>query len=440
MEKIIHHSVTLDSEKCCGCTNCIKRCPTEAIRVRNGKAVIISERCIDCGECIRVCPHHAKRAHSAHFSELSKFEYKIAIPAPALFGQFNNLDDVDIVLNGLKKIGFDDIFEVSRGAELVSEVTRKLLEEGKLKKPVISSACPAIVRLIKVRFPDLTDNVLPLDAPMEAAAMLAKQKAQKKTGLPMDKIGAFFITPCPAKVTAVHVPIGREKSNVDAAISVSRVYPKLMEAMEKLDKSTMEPIAHSGIIGVSWAFSGGEASATLNDKYLAADGIENVIRVLEELEDERINDIDFVELNACSGGCVGGVLNVENAYVAQARIQKLRKYLPVSQNHLEDNTGLADKLKWTKKLEFDPVMSLSDDVEEAMSMMAKIEEIKEKLPDLDCGSCGAPSCRAMAEDIVKGTGKLSDCIFVMREEIKQVANTLSSIGAGFNNEQNNKEK
>mgnify|MGYP001305080313 CR=1 FL=1 len=140
------------------------------------------------------------------------------------------------------------------------------------------------------------------------------------------------------------------------------------------------------------------------------------------------------------GGCVGGVLNVENAYVAQARIQKLRKYLPVSQNHLEDNTGLADKLKWTKKLEFDPVMSLSDDVEEAMSMMAKIEEIKEKLPDLDCGSCGAPSCRAMAEDIVKGTGKLSDCIFVMREEIKQVANTLSSIGAGFNNEQNNKEK
>ena len=41
------HSVTLDKDKCVGCTNCIKRCPTQAIRVRGGKAQIISERCID---------------------------------------------------------------------------------------------------------------------------------------------------------------------------------------------------------------------------------------------------------------------------------------------------------------------------------------------------------------------------------------------------------
>lgn len=56
------HSVRLDESKCMGCTNCIKRCPTGAIRVRRGKAYIISERCIDCGECIRICPHHAKYA------------------------------------------------------------------------------------------------------------------------------------------------------------------------------------------------------------------------------------------------------------------------------------------------------------------------------------------------------------------------------------------
>lgn len=440
MDNHMHHSVTLDSDKCCGCTNCIKRCPTEAIRVRNGKATIISERCIDCGECIRVCPHHAKRARSAHFSILDGWEYKIAIPAPALFGQFNNLDDIDIVLNGFKRLGFDSVFEVSRGAEMVSEATRILMHQGKLKKPIISSACPAVVRLIKVRFPDLIENVLPLDSPMETAAMLAKNKAHKETGIPMDKIGAFFITPCPAKVTAVNVPIGRKKSWVDGAISVSRVYPKLTEAMEKLDRNNLEPIAYSGILGVSWAFSGGEAVATLNEKYLAADGIENVIRVLEELEDERINDVDFLELNACSAGCVGGVLNVENAYVAQARIQRLRKYLPVSQNHMpQDSKNLIDSMLWSQKLVFDPVMNLSNDVEEAMSMMTKIEEIKDMLPDLDCGSCGAPSCRAMAEDIVKGVAKRSDCIFVLREEIQQVANTLSSIGS-FNQPKNNEEK
>ena len=131
-----YHSVTLNEEKCVGCTNCIKRCPTEAIRVRGGKAVIASERCIDCGECIRICPHHAKRARHSHLSQLSDFTYTIALPAPSLYGQFNNLDDIDYVLTGLKEMGFDDVFEVSRAAELVSEATRKLMDAGALKRPV----------------------------------------------------------------------------------------------------------------------------------------------------------------------------------------------------------------------------------------------------------------------------------------------------------------
>ena len=425
-----YHSVTLDKDKCCGCTNCIKRCPTEAIRVRDGKARIISERCIDCGECIRVCPHHAKRAQSAELSELQSWEYTIALPAPALFGQFNNLDDIDIVLSGLHKIGFDSVYEVSRGAELVSEATRHLMQSGKLKKPVISSACPAIVRLIKLRFPDLIDNVLPLNAPMEVAAMCAKKQAAKETGLPLGKIGVFFITPCPAKVTDVKNSIGRDKSWVDGAIAVSRVYPVLTEAMDKLKPEEITVGANCGIIGVSWATSGGEAAATLNDKYLAADGIENVTRVLDELEDERIGDLEFVELNACSGGCVGGVLNVENAYVAQARIQKLRRYLPVSQNHLtpQGEDGVPEDMRWTNKLEYSNVLNLSDDLEQAMQMMTRMDEIRSHLPNLDCGSCGAPSCRAMAEDVVKGLAKETDCIFVLREKVKNVADTLSLMG------------
>ena len=85
------HSVYLDSDKCTGCITCLKRCPTQAIRVRDGKAHIINEFCIDCGECIRVCPHHAKKARYAHLSVLEGWKYKIAIPAPALFGQFKEL-------------------------------------------------------------------------------------------------------------------------------------------------------------------------------------------------------------------------------------------------------------------------------------------------------------------------------------------------------------
>lgn len=417
------HSVTLDKDKCVGCTNCIKRCPTDAIRVREGKAQIISERCIDCGECIRVCPHRAKKARFDHLSIIDSFPYKIALPAPSLYGQFNNLDDIDIVLTGLKDMGFDEVYEVSRGAELVSEATRRVMMEGDIPKPVISSACPAVVRLIRVRFPDLCDHVLPLNAPMETAALLAKEEAAQRTGLPIEKIGAFFLTPCPAKVTDIKVPIGTERSGVDGAIAISEIFPALASKMEKGDR--IEPLSHSGIIGVGWASSGGESAALLNEKYLAADGIENVIRVLEELEDERIRELDFIELNACSGGCVGGVLCVENAYVAKARLQRLRKYLPVSQNHLRGD--IPDCMKWEEGLEFAPVLKLSNDLNEAMEMMAEIDRICDRFPGLDCGSCGAPSCRAFAEDVVKGLAKESDCIFILRERVQNVASTLSML-------------
>lgn len=418
------HSVELDAELCCGCTNCLKRCPTEAIRIRNGKAHILSERCIDCGECIRICPHHAKRARSNSIDEIKPYKVKVAIPAPALFGQFNNLNDIDIVLTGLRAMGFDMIYEVSRAAELVSEATRELIRENALKKPIISSACPAVVRLIKIRFPELCDNVMPLLAPMEVAAKMARREVIAMTGLPDEEIGVFFITPCPAKVTEINNPTNSEKSAVTGAIAISQIYPELTSKMDKL--SVIEPIAKSGLIGVGWATSGGEAAAMLGDKYLAADGIENVIRVLEELEDEHIHGVDFIELNACSGGCVGGVLAVENPYVAQARIQNLRKYLPVSLNHLEEND--MDKMKWENELTFNAEsFRLSDDIVEAIDMMEKMEEICKDLPGLDCGSCGAPTCRALAEDIVKGNAKETDCIHKLKAKIQNVYDQLGNL-------------
>ena len=417
------HSVQLDADRCCGCTNCLKRCPTEAIRVHDGKAKILSERCIDCGECIRICPHHAKKANSSTLDEIKGFDYTVAIPAPALFGQFNNLDSIDIVLTGLKKLGFDDVFEVSRAAELVSEATRKMIKDNKLKKPIISSACPAVVRLIKIRFPELCDNVMPLLAPIEVAARIAKREAVEKSGLPKEKIGVFFITPCPAKVTEIHSPNYTEHSECDGAIAVSKIYPELTQVMDHLTE--VEAIGQSGLMGIGWATSGGEAAAMLGDKYLAADGIENVIRVLEELEDEHIRGVDFIELNACSGGCVGGVLNVENPYVAQARIQNLRKFLPVSLNHLED--GELEDMLWENELAYDAdIFRLDKDISKAMEMMSRMEDIYEGLPHLDCGSCGAPTCRALAEDIVRGKAKETDCIFKLRAKIQNVYDQLKN--------------
>ncbi|MCQ2484467.1 MAG: 4Fe-4S binding protein [Clostridia bacterium] len=411
----VYHSVGLDKSKCLGCMNCIKRCPTQAIRVRRGKATIITERCIDCGECIRICPHHAKSAQSDPLSVINDYKYKIALPAPSLYGQFNNLTDVNYVLTALLQIGFDHVFEVARGAEIISDATRKILKQGNVRKPLISCACPAVTRLITISYPELIDNILELNTPMDESARLARLEAMERTGLKAEDIGVFFITPCPAKITAIKNPLCLERSEVNGAIAISEVYPLLVQKMDKL--KDIETLSESGRIGVSWAKSGGEASASLCEKYIAADGIENVIKILEEIEDEKLNDIEFIELNACTGGCVGGCLTVANTFVAKTRLNTLRKYRPVSCNHIEGDE-VPKELNWEYPLEPMSVLKLADNVTDSMKLMNQVSQMVKNFPGLDCGTCGAPTCRALAEDIVRGYASIDHCIFRLKDEIQ----------------------
>ena len=415
-------SVQLEETLCKGCINCIKRCPTQAIRVRNGKAVITKEFCIDCGECIRICPHHAKRAVYDKLDIRENYAYTVALPAPSLYGQFNHLEDVNIVLTALKRIGFDDVYEVSGGAELVSELTRNYVAAHPEKQPFISTACPTIVRLIRVRFPNLIEHLLPMKPPVELAAELARKRAMEKTGLPAEKIGIIFLSPCPSKVTWVKTPLGMKQSNIDAVCAIKDVYKPLLSVMKEVAENP-EELAISGKIGISWGATGGEAGGVLTDRYLAADGMENVIRVLEDLEDNKISDLEFIELNACSGGCVGGVLTVENPFAAMAKLHRLRKYMTVARSHVEtDFSYSVEEAFWTEEVEYEPVFKLGENVRESIARMAQVEELCAKFPGLDCGSCGAPTCKALAEDIVRGVATEHDCIHIFKEYVRREVN------------------
>ncbi len=407
------HSVYLDVEKCNGCTTCLKHCPTQAIRIRDNHAVINQERCIDCGECIRVCPHSAKKAKCQKLEVMDKFKWKIALPAPTLYGQFDNLDDVDYVLDGLLKLGFDDVFEVSAAAELVSAYTRVYLKNANLKKPLISSACPVIMRLIALRFPSLKENIIPMLPPMEVAAKLAKERAIKEhPELKAEEIGVCFISPCPAKMSYVRNGFADYKSQVDAVISIKDIYFQLISKMKYGED--IKTLSKSGVIGIGWASSGGEATAIFNESYLAADGIDNCIEVLDQVENGNIPPLEFIELNACTGGCVGGVLTIQNPFIAKARLQGLRRYLPVSQNFIskENEEHLPEDVMFSEFPVYKPISRLSDSMSESMRMMAEIQKLKKELPGIDCGSCGAPNCRAFAEDIVKHEATLEDCLIL----------------------------
>ena len=414
------HSVLLDESKCTGCTTCLKHCPTEAIRIKNGRAFINPQRCIDCGECIRVCPHKAKKAVCGKLADMQKFKWKIALPAPTLYGQFDNLEEIDYVLDGLLKIGFDDVYEVSKAAELVTAYTRTYLKLDVVKKPAISSACPVITRLISLRFPSLSEHIIHMLPPMEVAARLAKEKALKEhPELKPEEVGVCFISPCPAKASYVKNGFASYKSCVDEVISINDVYFQLISTMKKSDD--VPQLSESGRIGIGWARSGGEATAIFNDAYLAADGIDNVIRVLDQLENGNIPSVEFIELNACTGGCVGGVLTIQNPFIAKARLQTLRRYLPISKNQIgkEEGEYIPDYYLFDDLPEYMPISRLSDSIAKSMRMLADIHSFKDTLPGIDCGSCGAPTCRAFAEDVIKGLASSDECPIKALREIRK---------------------
>ena len=423
-----YHSVMLEKEKCKGCTTCLKHCPTEAIRVYGGSAHIIKERCIDCGACIRRCPYHAKVAVTEPLSRLSDFKIRVALPAPTLYGQFKGLTDIGRLLDALIAIGFDDVYEVARGAEYVSQEIAQRVKNRKVHNgmPLISSACPAIVRLIQVRFPELLDNVVDVISPMEAAALAARKRVCRNMSAAPEDVGIFFLTPCPAKMTEMRAPQSIHKSNVDGVISIMEIYGQLNAAIKSARH--FDNLQHAGSRGVAWAQTGGEMMAVGVENALAVDGIENVIQVLESIENGDLSDLDYFEGLACVGGCLGGPLTFENTYVAKNRLRRLSEKLP----RLEAPEGVereltSEEMRTQLLFQPNPAMKLDDDFYVALQKMERIEQICADLPGLDCGSCGSPSCRALAEDVVLGFAVELDCIFKLKQKIQQMSKQMVDI-------------
>lgn len=418
----MYHSVTLDIDKCKGCTNCIKECPTEAIRVRNGKAFIIESKCIDCGECIRVCPNNAKYAVTDEIKKLNKFKLNIALPAPSFFGQFKNDTHINSIKAALRKIGFDEVYEVALAAEEVSIAIRLYIKQHTKIRPLISSSCPAVVRLIQVRFPELIKNIIPIKSPMEIAAENAKELASKFYDLKKKDIGVFFISPCPAKVTSINQPIGMVKSNLDGAFSFLNIYGDVVKNLA--DTKFKSIFAQSSGVGIRWGSNGGENTAVGIDNCLSVDGIHNCTDVLEEVEMNKLNDIDYIECQACVGGCIGGALTVENRFVATKKIRNISKKLGFD-NKL-DTIEVASRFKkgyfhLNKSIPPKSSLKLDENISKAIVKMELLRKTVEQLPGLDCGSCGAPNCRALAEDIVQDLAHETDCIFRLRDKVKQLA-------------------
>ncbi|MGE5549203.1 MAG: [Fe-Fe] hydrogenase large subunit C-terminal domain-containing protein [Bacteroidota bacterium] len=425
-----YHSVRLDEERCRGCTNCIKRCPTEAIRVKEGKARINTGRCIDCGECIRICENHAKRAVSDSLEIIARYKYRVALVAPSLFAQFRGDHTPGRILGALTTLGFDEIAEVAEGAEYATFAIKEALAGYKGQRPSISPACPAVVRLIEVRFPGLLDQVLRLEAPVDIAAKLCRRRLKAALGLEPPEIGIFFVTPCPAKITAAKERAAAGTGTLDGCFSMADLYGPLKKALAL--PGIPEFALAAGGLGLGWARAGGENQAIAGQNLLAVDGIHNVSAVLEEIEMGKLADVDYLEANACVGGCVGGALTVENPFVARVKIRRLAEATGISalkEQVLSEAPVLSREGFFATPVEYRPRPSLvlDRDVEAAIGKANQIEETLLTLPGLDCGACGCPTCRVLAEDIVQGEAALTDCVIKLREQLARLAGDLLNL-------------
>lgn len=431
-DSTIFHSVTLETQKCKGCTTCIDSCPTEAIRVSEGKARIIKNRCIDCGECIRICPSHAKQAIGDKLSDLEQYDYTVAIPAPALYGQFSRLTPIKKILQGLLDLGFDEVFEVAQGADITSTYINMILKEPNRPRPLISSSCPACVRLIQVKFPALIPNIIPIESPMEVSARLIRSKHPQ---IEESKLGIFFISPCPAKITGVKAPLGTDKSAVSKVIPINEIYLPLLNKIKEVKECTID--LNSCAKGVAWSIRDGESESIKAQNCLSADSIHHVSNLLEKIENGKVKNMDYIEIDSCPGGCVGGPLTVEDPHIARMRIlyhirneyknNKTLKAKKTLENASITKGDLKKLFSWSNEIKPREVLKLADSFNEAMEKLSSIDKLLTKLPGLDCGACGAPTCHALAEDIVQGHGELNNCIFILKDKIKNLTQELKRL-------------
>ena len=426
MEKTMtfYHALEIDHDQCIGCSRCMKVCPTEAIRIRHGKAHIQEHRCIDCGKCHETCPSKAIYVKQDDFEFIHHFPHSVALVPAVFLGQFPSDMRVSRIYAALKDVGFRHVFEVESSANIYADAKHKYAKENQDNLPLISSFCPAIVRMIQIRYPSLVDNIMPIKAPLDISAIYAIKKLQEE-GIPREEIGLFYITPCAAKIAAVKAPIGEEKSIIDGVINMDSLYNRVFKKIKEQGKDYIFPSLHTPRLSADAILStltNGERRICMAKRSYAIDGIQNVMDFLDKLENDEIDDVEFLELRACDQSCAGALFSCDNRFLCGDRMYaRARKAAERERNGEMPRDREMDKYKdyLVEQSQAQPavarsMMILDEDISKALEKMERIEHTKNQLPQVDCGLCGAPSCEAFATDVVCGQSEIGDCIFYQR--------------------------
>ncbi len=390
------------------------------------RTIKIIGQCIGCGECIRVCSASAVSAAAAETAAIGRDHVAIALVSPVLYTQFPGVMPNDILM-GLRQMGFRHTIDMSYFLEIFHYATEEFIqrnrESHKAPWPLISPVCPVVVRLIAFQFPSLIPHVLPVLRPVALMAREVKRRIIPHYRESGETVKLYYINPCPTKM-APHCSTPHIQTDIaEIALGINDVFPELTHQVEKIKESEAFSFEQTRFEyetcatgnASMWAMSGGEIAEMDFDRSLAVSGLEETVSYLQKIEMGLFQDIEYMEFRTCREGCLGGVLTAVDKYLAKSAAQKTVKRFGLGRRLTRENIlRMYEKGHFQTEKSPAKLINLYGNKKEALSIesMQEIEQIMELLRDTDCAACGAPDCRTFAEDIVRGSGKLEECLWI----------------------------
>jgi Na+-translocating ferredoxin:NAD+ oxidoreductase RNF subunit RnfB len=408
--------LVLRKERCQGCTHCTRACPTEAIRIRDGKAEVMPHRCVQCGRCIQVCPRGAWEMRSDSLEKVKREGEALAVLDSTVFWQFGGQTSPQAVAEAFLEIGFSAVQDLGEALRIYAAAVSRYLSSRGRPFPAIGSACPAVVQLVQVKYPSLLENLVPILSPLKI--MASRPRDIGRGILPKH---SYYIVPCLAQAGAASEPPAKGK-RFYGAISLTHVFNPLKAILSRKgaasgNSSGREPSASA----MKWAAAGGESEALGTPGSLVVDGIPQVAHVLELAESGLLGDVPFIEAWACTAGCLGGPLTIQDPFLARYHLLAW----------VQNNKGRVrkadrgkvsvdlDRFRLSRPVKSRGGMRLDEDLKVAIDKLRRIDEVVKKLPGIDCGSCGCPNCLALAEDIVQGHAMENDCLYILKKTVSK---------------------
>ncbi|MFI3283464.1 MAG: (Fe-S)-binding protein [Erysipelotrichaceae bacterium] len=395
MKSLIRY--TLDH--CNKCLKCLHQCPTQAISIIEDRVIINNDNCIHCGKCIDQCLTRGLKETSSRLESIQQYDFTVALVPTAIFGSCKNNQEVYQLIQAILSLGFSEVEVIDKIETSCSEYV--IQQAHTSEQTIISSNCPVANNLIRLRYPMLVEHLSKVDYPSEVAARYVRDKYKEKAHL-----GIFYLAECVGKLALAKYPLEHLNYEVDHAIALSVLFPILNKNLKPVDHHEY-PLSYQALrktMGKSLDQPG----------YLNVDGIEKIQHVLELEEFDLIDNIHYLNLKTCFNGCVGGNLLWGNPYNGKNNIKQLLK-----QAHHE---SIEIDERWLMRKEEENPRKSTKDFKKRLDYFTKMNQQLQQLPEYDCGACGYPSCRIMAEKILEGKHQLEDCLVLSSKKRGQYEN------------------